>query len=158
MQYVSFKDLDKVQQRLLNAAEEAMKNAYCPYSKFRVGAAILTIDHTIITGSNVENASYGATICAERAAILRANAMEKRFYEKIAIIAKGEDFDTKKPVSPCGDCRQMLYESSQIADKDLEIIMSTTNKESIIISSIEELLPFAFGPKDLGVDISKYQE
>ncbi len=147
-----------MEKKLLDEAEGAMRNSYNPYSNFSVGAALLTQNNKIITGANVENAAYGSTICAERAAILRANAMGYKKYEAMAIIAKGQNFDIKKPAAPCGNCRQMLYESSEISDKDLRIIMSTTKKDKIIISSINELLPLAFGPKELEVDIKKYQK
>ena len=158
MKELTYEELTETQKKLLDAAEKAMKNSYNPYSKFFVGAAILTKNDKIITGTNVENAAYGSTICAERAAILRANAMGYRVYKAIAIIAKGQDFDTEDVVGPCGSCRQVLYEFSQISEQNLEVIMSTTKKDKIVISSIEELLPLAFGPKDLGIDVKKYQK
>ena len=157
MKEVKHSELNKLEKELLDEAEKVMETAYNPYSKFFVGAAILSQDGKIITGSNVENAAYGSTICAERAAILRANALGVRTYDKVAIIAKGQDFDTTEVTAPCGCCRQMLYEASQISEKNLEIIMSTTKKDKIIIATIEELLPLAFGPKDLGIDIRKYK-
>lgn len=158
MKIIKFKDLNKEQKRLLEAAEKAMKTAYNPYSKFFVGAALLTRDDKIITGSNVENAAYGDTICAERAAILRANALGKRCFKSMAIIAKGEDFDTKEVTAPCGSCRQVLVEFSQISETDLIVIMSNTKKDKIIIASISELLPLNFGPKDMGIDVKRYQK
>jgi len=157
MKNITYGALTEIQKKLLDEAEKAMGNSYSPYSNFSVGAAILTHDGRIVTGTNMENAAYGSTVCAERAAILRANAMGYRMYRAVAIIAKGRDFDTQEVTAPCGSCRQMLYESSQISECDLEIIMSTTNKDKIIIGSIGELLPLAFGPKELGIDIKKYQ-
>ncbi len=157
MQKPSYEQLEEIQRRLLNEAAKAMDTAYNPYSNFYVGAAILSQDGIIITGSNVENAAYGSTICAERAAILRANAKGIRIFEKIAIIGKGKDFDTTEVTAPCGSCRQMLFESAQISEKNLEVIMATTKMDKIIVATIEELLPLAFGPKDLGIDIKKYQ-
>ena len=135
-----------------------MENSYNPYSKFFVGAALLTKEDEIITGTNVENAAYGDAICAERSAIVRANAMGHRIFKSIAIITKGEGFDTTEPSAPCGSCRQVLYEFSQIAEKDLEIILSSTKKDKIEVTSINELVPSGFGPKDLGIDVKKYQE
>lgn len=158
MKTAIYEKLTEIQKRLLDEAEKVMVNSYNPYSNFFVGAALLTKDDKIVTGTNVENAAYGSTICAERAAILRANAMGYRMYKAIAIIAKGQDFDTKEVTAPCGSCRQMLYESSRVSELNLEVIMSTTKKDKIIISSIEELLPLAFGPKDLGINIKKYQK
>jgi len=157
MKILEFEKLTKLQIGLLECAERVMKTAYNPYSNFYVGAALLSQDGSIITGSNVENAAYGSTICAERSALLRANAEGYRMFDSIAIIARGIDFETQEVTAPCGACRQMLYESSQISEKDIEVIMSNTSKSKIIVSSIEELLPLAFGPKDLGVDVKKYQ-
>lgn len=158
MKQTTYNKLEDLKKRLIDAAAQAMETAYNPYSNFYVGAALLTKDNQIITGSNVENAAYGSTICAERAALLRANAQRCRMFQSIAIIARGEEFDAKEPASPCGACRQMLYEASQISGKNLEIILSNTDKSKIIITSIEELLPLAFGPKDLGVNIKNYQK
>jgi len=158
MRNIRYQDLSETQRRLLEEAERVMENSYNPYSNFFVGAAILTEDGNIITGTNVENAAYGSTICAERAAILRANAMGYRKYRSIAIIAKGRDFDTEEVTAPCGSCRQVIYEFSQLSGHDTEIIMSTTKKDKIVVSSIRELLPLAFGPKDVGIDIKRYQK
>jgi cytidine deaminase len=156
MNNLSYRQLKRIERDLLDEAEKVMENAYNPYSHFYVGAALFTNDGQIISGTNVENAAYGSTICAERAAILRANAMKKRVFSRIAIIARGEDFDTKEVTSPCGSCRQMLFESSQIGT-GLEVIMSTTQKDKIIIATIEELLPLGFGPRDFGIDVKKYR-
>jgi len=150
--------LQPIHKKLLDEAAKVMETAYNPYSNFYVGAAILAKNGKIITGSNVENASYGSTICAERAAILRANAMGIKMFYKIAIIGRGKEFDTKEITSPCGSCRQMIYESSQISERNIEVIMSTTKKDKIVVATINELLPLAFGPKDLGIDVSKYQK
>ena len=155
MQEIKFNQLEKIEQELVNEAKKVMKTAYNPYSNFYVGAALLSQKGKIITGSNVENAAYSSTICAERAALLRANALGIRKFETIAIIAKGENFDTAQITGPCGNCRQMLFESSQISNKDMKIILSTTKKDKIIITSIKELLPLAFGPKDLEMNIKK---
>lgn len=156
MKSVRLEDLSIADKELLKAAEEVMINSYNPYSHFYVGAAIRLMDRRIVTGTNCENAAYGSTICAERAAILRANSMGERQYDAVAIIAKGETFDTTSVTGPCGSCRQMLFESSQLSGKDLEIIMSTTKKDKIIVATISELLPLGFGPIDLGIDVKKY--
>jgi cytidine deaminase len=153
----NYEFLVEEQRKLLDAAEEVMKTAYNPYSRFYVGAALLTQSGKIISGSNVENAAYGSTICAERAALLRANAQGERMFSSIAIIARGETFDTADVTGPCGSCRQMIYEASQISGKNLEVILSTTKKDKIVITDINELLPLAFGPNELGVDIKRYQ-
>jgi cytidine deaminase len=157
MKEIKFEELSEKEKELLKSASEAMNNSYSPYSKFSVGAAILTQDGQIITGANVENAAYGSSICAERSAIMRANAMGKRMFDKIAIISKGEDFDTKEPSAPCGSCRQVIFEFAQISKKDIEIILSNTKMSKIIISTISEILPMAFGPDDLGINVEKYR-
>ena len=157
MKKITYKKLSESQRKLLDAAEKAMKLAYNPYSHFLVGAALLSKDGKIFTGSNVENAAYSTAICAERSAIVAANAKGIRLFDKIAIIAKGETFDTKNIISPCGVCRQMLYELTQISGKGMEVIMSSTKKDKIIIATIEELLPLGFGPMDMGINVDKFQ-
>lgn len=156
MQKTNYDALTAEQKLLLDKAEAVMPKAYNPYSGFFVGAALLTEDGIIVEGANVENAAYGSTICAERAAILRANAMGYRRFKAVAIIGKGEKFEATDVVAPCGSCRQMLFELHQISGKDLETILSNTKKDKIVISTIIELLPLGFGPKDLGIDVSKY--
>ncbi len=157
MQTVGYSHLGESQKQLLDEAAKAMETAYNPYSRFYVGAAVLTQAGDIITGANIENSAYGSTICAERTAILTANAMGHRMFEKMAIIARGEHSDTTEVSGPCGSCRQVLFEFSQISGKDLEIIMSTTKKDRIVVATIGELLPLAFGPRDMGVDVRKYR-
>ena len=149
MQETSYEKLALNEQKLLDAAEKVMNEAYSPYSKFSVGAALLTVDDETITGANVENASYGACICAERSALVRANAEGKRHFKVIAVIARSENSQTEAITAPCGICRQMLFEASQLAGVDLKVILATTDKSRIAVTSINELLPFAFGPKDL---------
>ncbi len=159
MKEVAYEDLDRLPKAALDDAEKALENAYNPYSHFYVGAALFTADGYNITGTNFENAAYGSTICAERAAVLRANAMGiRRYFTGIAIIARGEDFNTTEVTGPCGSCRQVLYELAQLSGGNLMVILSTTKKDKIIVTTIKELLPLAFGPVDLGIDISKYQK
>ena len=122
-------------------------------------ACLVSLDEgTFIVGTNCENAAYGSCICAERSAILTANAAGIRKFKCLIITARGENFDTKEVTGPCGSCRQMLYECSQVAGYDMEIVLSTTKRDKIVVTSINELLPLAFGPVDLGIDIAKYQK
>jgi len=107
--------------------------AYAPYSKFAVGAALLTKSGRIITGCNVENLSFGLTICAERAAVFTAVAMGEREFEAIAVVA-----DSKTPVTPCGACRQVLAEFAA----DLPICSANLEGERFE-STLRELLPRA---------------
>jgi len=152
MQETNYENLSAEDKKLLDAAEEAMKRAYNPYSNFFVGAAILTKNGKIITGANVENAAYGSTACAEEVAILRAHAEgEGKNIKKIAVIAKGKDFDTKEVTAPCGCCRQILNEMAYLSNYDIDIILSTTKKDKIVLTKISELLPLSFSLKDLNM-------
>jgi len=157
MKKIKFATLTKTEKELLLEAERMMTFAYNPYSHFFVGAAILTATGEMIGGANVENAAYGSCICAERSALVRANAMGFRNLRKIAIMAKGEKSDTKVATGPCGSCRQMIYEAAQVAGCDLDIIMASSDKKQIIKAKISELLPLAFGPLDLGISVKKYR-
>ena len=157
MREIKYAELDRKRKAVLNAAKEAMRTAYNPYSGFYVGAALWARSGQIITGSNVENAVYGFTICAERSAIVRANAMGLRDFSMIAIVTRGENFDTHEPTFPCGGCRQMLSELADLTQRPMEIVLATTNLDKIAVTTIDELLPHAVGPRMLGVDITKYQ-
>lgn len=122
---------------LLRAAATARDNAYAPYSGFLVGAALRCADGTVVPGCNVENAAYPATICAERSALVAAIARGHRSFEAIAVIGSGPGATT-----PCGICRQMLYELSP----DLRVIASGTDGAVATYALGEDLLPEAFGP------------
>lgn len=122
------------------AARAAMQNAYCRYSKFRVGAAVLTADGEIFAGCNVENASYGLTMCAERNAIFQAVAKGARSLTAIVIVTP-----TKSPTPPCGACRQVINEFGPNAE--VFIFGRGKNGQKITLS---KLLPRAFGPLNLG--------
>lgn len=117
----------------MNYAKEVMKNAYSPYSKFQVGAALLTANGTVYTGCNVENSSYGATICAERNAIFQAVANGEREFVKIAICCSEDRF----PV-PCGMCLQVMQEFND----ELEIILS--DHLTIKKFKLKDFLPLPF--------------
>lgn len=119
--------------KLYEIAGEARKNAYAPFSNFKVGAALLTKEGKIYTGVNVENSSYGATICAERTAFVKAISEGEREFTAIAVSAGSEE------AVPCGICRQFIYEFAP------EILIITgTDKNSINIRTLEELLPMGF--------------
>jgi cytidine deaminase len=122
--------------RLLEAAREARLRAHAPYSRFRVGAALLTEGGQVVTGCNVENASYGLTVCAERAAVFKAVAEGHRRFRCVAVVA-----DTPSPTPPCGACRQVLWEFGG----DLEVILGDLTAETAR-HRLRDLLPFAFDP------------
>ncbi len=120
---------------LVMIASEIKKNAYSPYSNFRVGAALVSGNGKVYTGVNVENASYGATCCAERTAVFKAVSDGEREFKSIAIAS-----DSDQLVYPCGICRQVL---SEFADSDMKVICSKNNGEYKVYT-LEELLPNAF--------------
>ena len=121
----------------LKKAKEAMKNSYSPYSKFKVGAAILTKDGEYILGTNVENGSYGLTSCAERNALFSAysKGYKKSDIAKIFIIG-----DTKNPISPCGACRQVI---SELMEENCDVVLSNL-KDDVKIFKVKDLIPYLF--------------
>ena len=121
--------------QLMEMAENACKNAYAPYSGFRVGAALLTSDGRVFTGCNVENASYGAAICAERTAAVKAVSEGAGKFSAIAIANAGGGL-----TYPCGICRQFLYE---FAEEDFRVILKDDRGE-LVIHTLNELLPHGF--------------
>lgn len=125
---------------LLQAASQARLKAYAPYSKFQVGAALLTENGTIVTGANVENASYPLGCCAERTAVFAAVAQGHRRFTRIVIVGPGPQL-----ISPCGACRQVLAEFG-----DLEVVMAEAQRRLAPRSMrLFELLPLHFGQDDL---------
>ncbi len=128
-------------ERLMEAAMRAADNAYAPYSNFPVGAAVLTGDGTIVTGCNVENASYPLTSCAERVAIGAAVAGGTRTIQAVAVYSPRVE-----TVTPCGACRQIINEFKP-ADDELWMIFHTNAGPELVPFS--EILPRAFGPRDL---------
>lgn len=123
-------------------AEEAIKakaKAYPPYSNFHVGAALLTEDNTIYHGANIENSSYSLTICAERTAVFNAYLHGERKFKAIAIASDAKEF-----CPPCGACRQVISDLCG----NIDVIM-INHKNDLKVVKLAELLPFAFGDKDL---------
>ncbi len=120
--------------RLIRAAKIAKKKSYSPYSKFRVGAALLSSAGKVFTGCNIENSSYSLTLCAERTALVKAVSEGHRRFKAIAIVADGKEF-----VPPCGACRQALLE---LAD-DIEVIL-TNSRNEVKVFKLRMLLPLPF--------------
>jgi len=125
--------------RLERAARAAARQSYSPYSRFRVGAAVLTGSGRIFAGCNVENASYGLCNCAERTAIFTAAAAGARRIRAVVVYTP-----TQQPTLPCGACRQVINEFGPEA-----LVISVCDSERRMETTLPELLPHAFGPKDL---------
>jgi cytidine deaminase len=140
---VSYDDLDALDRTLIDAAREAMATAYAPYSGIRVGAALRT-PGGVVTGSNVENSAYGSALCAERMAVGRANAKGERAYAAVAIAADGERLPAGRPVSPCGACRQVLFEMSHSTGTETRVLMTEPGTDRVTIAGLRELLPLPF--------------
>lgn len=143
--YDSIEDLPQDVVDLMEKAIEARDKAYAPYSKFKVGAAVLLDNGEIITGSNQENASYPAGLCAERTAIFYAGAKypDARF-NKIAISAKSLNHRLVTPIPPCGSCRQSIAEYEVKQESPIEIFFMGETGKVVKANSLKELLPLVF--------------
>lgn len=142
-------DTDALHQKLFDAALAAARRAYAPYSKFRVGAAILLSNGEIITGNNQENSAYPSGLCAERVTMFYANS--KFPNEKVThlmICAETDEGILKTPITPCGACRQVLIEKENMQGSPIEICLAGRD-EMYIIESVAQLLPLAFIPASL---------
>lgn len=134
------KSISKSQaKKLIALASKTRRNAYAPYSKFKVGAAVLSKKGKMFSGCNVENASYGLTCCAERTAIFNAVSAGQRQLTAIAIV-----FDDKALGSPCGACRQVIREFGI----GMQVVLANL-KGDYKIMTIDELMPLSFGPENL---------
>lgn len=137
-------DFDESVRKLVDAAKEASCKAYAPYSKFQVGAAVLLANGEIVTGNNQENGAYPSGLCAERTALFAAGANYPDVaVAAIAIAAQTEGEFLKKPITPCGACRQVMQESEARAGREMQIILYGTDK-TLKISGVRTLLPFSF--------------
>jgi cytidine deaminase len=127
-------------EQLIKEAKAAREKAYVPYSKFKVGAALLTKDGKVYHGCNIENAAYSMCNCAERTALFKAYSEGDKDYSMIAVVA-----DTARPVPPCGACRQVI---SELCSKDMKVVLTNLNGD-VEELTVAELLPGAFSPEDL---------
>ena len=130
---------DKQIEELIEAAKKAFEVAYCPYSKFCVGAAVMTKSGKIYTGCNIESASYGLTVCAERVAVWKAVSEGEREFVRVAVVA-----DTEELTPPCGVCRQIIWEFCG----DIPVTFSNLKGKTETVQ-MSELLPRAFDTKFL---------
>lgn len=121
---------------LIELADKARNNSYAPYSNFKVGAALLCKDGKVFTGSNIENAAFGASVCAERVAFFKAICEGEREFEAISIVGGKEGL----PCAPCGTCRQVM---SEFCGDDFKVVLSDKTYR------LDELLPLSFGRGNL---------
>lgn len=146
-------DDSDVGERLIAAAREAAAHAYAPYSRYSVGAALLMNDDSIVTGANVENASYGLSLCAETVAVATASAAGRmREIVAVGIVGGMAGTDALEPVLPCGRCRQVLNEAAELNLGDLAVYCSGLSGGPIVQYRLSDLLPHAFGPRALGLE------
>ncbi|XP_068598203.1 cytidine deaminase-like [Brachionichthys hirsutus] len=131
--------------KLVKQSQEAKRQSYSPYSKFRVGAALLTAENKVFTGCNVENACNALGLCAERTVIVKAVSEGHRCFKAIAIASDLED----KVISPCGGCRQVMREFGS----NWDVYLSKPDG-SYVMMTVDELLPTSFGPEDMMSHVS----
>jgi cytidine deaminase len=147
--FSDFNTLEPDDALLLEAARLATGHAYAPYSKFRVGAAIRLGNGKILTGSNQENASFPAGICAERVALSAASATFPGIaVTSLALTYINESENSKRPISPCGICRQTLVEYEQRFGQSIRLILGGISGEIYIINRTTDLLPLAFNSQE----------
>ena len=131
---------------LILEAKKARERSYAPYSKYMVGAALLTKSGKVYHGCNIENAAYGPTNCAERTAFFKAIYDGERTFEKIAIVGAMEGKEANDTCAPCGVCRQVMMEFCN--PETFEIILAN-GEEKQLVFTLKELLPYGFGPENL---------
>ena len=150
-EYYSLSELSIDDQELIAKAHSAANDAYAPYSKFYVGAAIRLENGEICLGNNQENAAYPSGICAERVAVFSASATHPNMKViKIAVVAHSNEININKPISPCGACRQVLAEYESKSGNIVLLLMGETGN-IYEISSVKDILPLMFTSGDLGV-------
>ncbi len=141
---VTYDELSAKEQQLINAAKDATKNSYAPYSHFSVGAAALLDNDVIVTGSNQENAAYPSGICAERTTLFYANSQyPDSAVRALAVVAWTEGDFLETPIPPCGACRQVLLETEKRFGTTMRILLFG-KKEIYVMEGVKNLLPLSF--------------
>ncbi|MBK6283078.1 MAG: cytidine deaminase [Draconibacterium sp.] len=149
-EYENLSELTEVDRQLILKAREASENAYAPYSKFLVGAAVLLANGEIIKGNNQENADFTDGLCAERVALFYAHATYPNIaVEALAVTAKNSNGLIAGPAQPCGSCRQVLVETESRYKQPIRLILDGAEK-IMVFNGADNLLPFAFKPGSLG--------
>lgn len=144
MRCLKFQSLNPTEKKLLRAAEKALIHAYNPYSNSYVGAAVLTETKDIISAASIATASSSVNLCAERCAIAAANSHGHRHLIALAIIGRAKDHDYDEPITPCGVCRQFLFEFDLLTKGDFKVICSNSKKTKIYRFTLEELFPYPY--------------
>lgn len=154
IKYTEFKpeELNSTDKNLVNVAIESAKNAYAPYSHFRVGAAVLLSNGIVVRGNNQENAAYPSGLCAERVAMFYANAnYPDSAVEAVAVIVINPTGKViEENISPCGSCRQVMAETEMRFKKPIRVLLASANS-ILVFNSIEDLLPLSFNQGDLNM-------
>lgn len=149
-EYDALEDLPHADRELILAAREASATSYSPYSNFRVGAAVLLANGTVVKGSNQENADFTDGLCAERVALFYANSnYSTEAVKAMAVTAKNSKGLIDGPALPCGSCRQVLVETESRYDQAIRLVLDGA-KKIMVIEGADNLLPFAFKPAALG--------
>lgn len=145
----SLSELSEERKSLVNKAWQASERAYAPYSEFKVGAAILFEDGSILEGNNQENAAYPSGMCAERVALFYAKSrFPNKKIKEIAIVADTM-INSGEPVPPCGGCRQVMIEVEDFQKMDIPVLLAGKNGRVFLIERMKDLLPFSFLPSNL---------
>jgi len=142
LEYDSVKLMDIEERDLITQADENLKNAYAPYSKFKVSAVCQMEDGVVVKGTNQENGAYPSGLCAERVAIFSAKSQFPD--KKVDKIVVTTELTTNSPVSPCGACRQVLIEYELAQNQSIELIMKSRDSKVWKFKSVKDILPFAF--------------
>lgn len=146
----TWRSLDPGDQELVKQAFEVCGNAWAPYSKFKVGAAVELENGVVIRGSNQENIAYPSGLCAERVALFYAGAnYPDQAIRTLCIVAKGGLLPVDQLLSPCGGCRQVMLETENRQQKPYRVILVNQNESVVLFSAAKDLLPLAFGIQQL---------
>lgn len=148
--YQSFDELNTKDRKLLDRAQLACKSAYAPYSRFRVGAAVMLENGEVVAGNNQENAAYPSGSCAERVAMYYASANYPNVpMLAIAVAVESDEVKFTKPLAPCGSCRQVMAEYEHLFQIKMRVILSEPGGRVQIINGVSDLLPFTFNATEL---------
>ena len=148
--YNGLEELDPRDAALMRLAHDAALNAYAPYSKFQVGAAVRLANGEVVTGNNIENAAYPSGLCAERVALFAAMARYPGVpVEALALTAYSETKSINEPVAPCGACRQVMVEVEQVSKQPLRVLCQGDTGPVMVFDGVESLMPFIFLDKVL---------